>query len=54
LRDLGGRYVIVDAIDDAAVSFDVHHSFEPIPGRPDRLLLPTKALAPYLPPPDHG
>jgi GNAT superfamily N-acetyltransferase len=53
-RDLGGRYVIVDAIDDAAVSFYVHHGFEPIPGRPDRLLLPTKALAPYLPPPNYA
>jgi GNAT superfamily N-acetyltransferase len=53
-RDLGGRYVIVDAIDDRAVSFYLHHGFGPIQGRPDRLLLPTKALEPYLPPPDHG
>lgn len=50
-RDLGGRYVIVDAIDDAAASFYRHHGFEPIPGRHDRLVLPTKALDPYLPPP---
>ncbi len=49
-RDLGGRYVIVDAIDDAAASFYRHHRFEPIPGRPDRLVLPTKVLDPYLPP----
>ena len=49
-RDLGGRYVIVDAIDDAAASFYRHHGFEPIPGRPDRLVLPTKVLDPYLPP----
>lgn len=49
-RDLGGRYVIVDAIDDAAVSFYGHHGFVPIPGRPDRLVLATKALDPYLPP----
>ena len=49
-RDLGGRYVIVDAIDDAAASFYRHHGFEPIPGRPDRLVLPTKMLDPYLPP----
>lgn len=48
-RDLGGRYVVVDAIDDDAVSFDGHHGFEAIPGRPDRLVLPTKALEPYLP-----
>jgi GNAT superfamily N-acetyltransferase len=49
-RTLGGRFVIVDAIDDDAAAFYVHHGFEPIPGRPDRLLLPTKALEPYLPP----
>jgi GNAT superfamily N-acetyltransferase len=47
-RDLGGRYVIVDAIDDAAASFYRHHGFEPIPGREHRLLLPTKALELYL------
>jgi GNAT superfamily N-acetyltransferase len=47
--DLGGRYVVVDAIDDAAVSFYRHHGFEPIPGRPDRLVLPTKALDSYVP-----
>ena len=46
-RDLGGRYVVVDALDDAASSFYRHHGFEPIPGRPDRLVLPTKALDPY-------
>ncbi len=48
-RDLGGRYVVVDAIDDAAASFYRHHGFEPIPTREDRLVLPTKTLAPYLP-----
>jgi GNAT superfamily N-acetyltransferase len=48
-RDLGGRYVIVDAIEDAAASFYQHHGFAPIPST-DRLLLPTKALDPYLPP----
>lgn len=47
-RDLGGRYVIVDAIDDSAASFYRHHGFEPIPGRPDRLVLPTKSLEAYL------
>jgi GNAT superfamily N-acetyltransferase len=50
-RDLGGRYVIVDAIDDVAASFYRHHGFDPIPGRPDRLVLPTKALDRYLPAP---
>lgn len=47
-RDLGGRYVIVDALDDSAASFYRHHGFEPIPGRPDRLVLATKALQQYL------
>lgn len=49
-RDLGGRYVIVDAIDEAAASFYGQHGFEAIPGRPDRLVLATEALDPYLPP----
>lgn len=47
-RDLGGRYVIVDALDDTAASFYRHHGFEPIPGRPDRLVLATKALQQHL------
>ncbi len=47
-RDLGGRYVIVDAIDDAAASFYRHHGFEPVSGHELRLLLPTKGLNNYL------
>lgn len=47
-RDLGGRYVVVDAIDDAAASFYRHHGFEPIPTHEHRLVLPTKGLDPYL------
>ena len=47
-RDLGGRYVVVDAIDDAAASFYRHHGFEPIPTREHRLLLSTKALEKYI------
>src|SRR5205085_677676 len=47
-RQLGGRYVIVDAINAGAVAFYRHHGFQPIPTRSDRLLLPTKALDPYL------
>lgn len=47
-RDLGGRYVVVDAINDAAASFYRHHGFEPIDGRPGRLVLPVKALDAYL------
>jgi GNAT superfamily N-acetyltransferase len=45
---LGGRYVIVDALDAEARSFYEHHGFEQVPGSTDRLLLPTKALDPYL------
>ena len=47
-RDLGGRDVVVDAIADTAASFYRHHGFEPIRGRPDRLVLPTKALDSYI------
>lgn len=47
-RDLGGRYVIVDAIDDVAESFYRQHGFEPVPGREHRLLLSTKALEHHL------
>lgn len=47
-RDLGGRFVVVDAIDDTASSFYRHHGFEPVPGQPNRLILPTRALAAYL------
>ncbi|MGH9023893.1 MAG: GNAT family N-acetyltransferase [Acidimicrobiia bacterium] len=43
-RDLGGRYVIVDAIDDHAASFYRHHGFEPISTKEHRLVMPTKAL----------
>lgn len=43
-RELGGRYVIVDAVDDDATSFYRHHGFQPIPGTPSRFVLPMKAL----------
>lgn len=28
----GGRYVVVDAMDDAAAEFYVHYGFQPCPG----------------------
>lgn len=31
-NDVGGRYVLVDAIDDAAARFYEHHDFIPCPG----------------------
>lgn len=46
-RDLGGRYVVVDAIDATASGFYRHHGFAPIPGHPNRLVLPTKAIEPF-------
>lgn len=52
-RDLSGRFVVVDAINDTAAPFYRHHGFEPMNGRPDGLVLPVKALDPHLllPPP---
>ena len=47
-RDLGGRYVVVDAIDDVADAFYRHHGFDPVPGHEHRLILSTKVLHPYL------
>lgn len=47
-RDTGGRYVVVDAIDDDAVAFYKHHGFTAIGTRNDRLIIPTKAIEPYL------
>ena len=47
-RELGGRYVIVDAIDDNAESFYHHHGFEAVPGQQHRLLIPTKVLQSLL------
>ena len=47
-RDIGGRSVIVDAIDDDAGAFYRHHGFQPIPGRPDRLILAAKGLGRYI------
>ena len=48
-RDIGGRSVIVDAIDEAAHAFYRHHGFDPVPGTTDRLILATKSLHRYLP-----
>lgn len=41
---LGGRFVIVDAIDDRAAAFYAHHGFQTIPGVADRLILPIKVI----------
>jgi GNAT superfamily N-acetyltransferase len=54
VRDLGGRFVIVDAVHTSAVSFYRHHGFEPIASRPDRLVLPARLLPPPPGPPPPG
>ena len=36
--------IIVDAKDDKAISFYKHFGFIPLPGQPDRLLLPVSAF----------
>ncbi len=47
-KEAGGRYVVVDAIDDVASSFYKHHGFEPIADSPSRLVLPVKALDRFI------
>jgi GNAT superfamily N-acetyltransferase len=42
--ELGGRLVVVDAIDEAAAAFYRHHGFTEIADTPDRLVLPTKRI----------
>lgn len=44
-RIAGGKLVIVDAIDDAAAAFYRHHDFEPLPNRPDRLVMKLSSAA---------
>lgn len=51
-RATGGRFVVIDAIDDNATSFYKHHGFAPIGDRNDRLILPTKTIENYLSPTD--
>ncbi|OMH28292.1 hypothetical protein BKD30_01910 [Tersicoccus phoenicis] len=40
----GGRLVVVDALDDAAVSFYRHHDFTPVKDNPRRLVLKTATI----------
>lgn len=39
VRKVGGRVVVVDAIDDDAVGFYEHHGFSPVPENPRRLVM---------------
>lgn len=47
-KEIGGRYVVVDAIDDSARAFYEHHGFTGIGPGSSRLILATKVLDPYL------
>lgn len=44
-RDVGGRLVIVDAIDDGARAFYERHDFHPLPGAPHRLIMRMNTAA---------
>lgn len=44
-RIAGGKRVIVDAIDDDAAGFYRHHDLEPLPNRPDRLVMKLSTAA---------
>lgn len=44
-RRVGGRVVIVDAIDDAAHSFYEHHDFVSLPGDSRRLVMKLSSVA---------
>ena len=45
MRDVGGRLIVVDAIDDNAAAFYRRHGFSPCPGRPDRLVMKASDAA---------
>jgi hypothetical protein len=45
MRDLGGRLIVVDAIDAKAAAFYRRHGFAPCPGRPDRLVMKASDAA---------
>ena len=44
-RVAGGKVVVVDAIDTKAAAFYRHHDFEPLPDRPDRLVMKLSTAA---------
>ena len=44
-RAVGGKVIVVDAIDDVAVGFYRHHHFEPLPVRTDRLIMKMSTAA---------
>lgn len=44
-RRAGGRFVVVDAIDDDAAAFYRHHEFEPMPANPHRFTRKLSTIA---------
>ncbi|GLW99808.1 hypothetical protein Misp02_38950 [Microtetraspora sp. NBRC 16547] len=38
---MGGRLIVVDAIDEGAADFYAHHGFLPVKGNPCRLVMKT-------------
>lgn len=44
-RVAGGKLVVVDAIDAGAAAFYRHHDFQPLPSRPDRLVMKLSTAA---------
>jgi GNAT superfamily N-acetyltransferase len=48
MRDLGGRLIVVDAVDEDAAGFYRKHGFIPCPGRPDRLVIKASDAAASL------
>jgi GNAT superfamily N-acetyltransferase len=45
MRDLGGRLIVVDALNEDAVAFYRKYGFIPCPGRPDRLVMKASDAA---------
>ena len=48
MRKVGGRLIVVDAIDEKAAAFYAAHDFRPCPSRPDRLVLKASDAAASL------
>jgi hypothetical protein len=45
MRNLGGRLIVVDAIDAKAAAFHRKHGFTPCPGRPHRFVMKASDAA---------
>jgi GNAT superfamily N-acetyltransferase len=45
MRKVGGRLIVVDAIDDSAASFYIAHGFKAIPNNPHRLTMKASTAA---------